>query len=108
MQELGTICDEFGDSEMTPEYIEELADIADPEQLWRTGWPSRIHLTGEKRKQLDAGIALRRYAFHIKRLKEVLDANKSLLITPMSSNSSAIKSVDTPEDHEKLRKVRDA
>jgi hypothetical protein len=93
---------------MTPEYIEELAELADPEQLWRLGVLEHMDLTKEKRLQLDAGIALRRYAHHVKRLNEILKSKRSLLITPLSQNGSAVKSVDTPEDHEKLRKGSDA
>lgn len=87
---------------MTPEYLEELAD---PDQLWRTTWLGRMDLPPEKRKQLDAGVALRRHADHIRRLRDLLGTGKSLLITPLSLNGVASKAVATPPDHKRLLKV---
>lgn len=88
---------------MTPEYLEELADIADPEQLWRLPGLKQLDLPPEKRRQLDAGVALRRHARHVRTLRQLLEEKRSLLITPLGSNHRASKSVDTPEDHERLR-----
>jgi len=88
---------------MTPERIEKLADLADPDQLWRLGWEKQGELSPEKRAQLDTGIALRRHASHIRKLNELLLLRKSLLITPLSSNSTADLYVDPPAEHEKLR-----
>jgi hypothetical protein len=89
---------------MTPEYLEELADIADPDKLWKlSGW-SKEELTPEQKKQVDMGVALRRHADHIRQLRKLLDEGRSLLITPLSKNGSAIKSVDTPPEHQRLRR----
>lgn len=88
---------------MTPEYIEALADLADPDQHWRLPGFTILDLPPEKRKQLDTGVALRRYADIERRLLNLLEEKRSLLITPLSPNGSAVKSVDTPPDHEKLR-----
>ena len=89
---------------MTPEYIEELAELADPEQLWRLSGLEHMDLPKEKRLQLDAGIALRRQAQQVLRLRELLEANRSLLITPISRSCTATMSTDTPTKHAKLRK----
>ena len=89
---------------MTPEYLMELADIADPKQLWRRSWNDRQSFTPEERKQLDTGVALRRHATHIVRMQEAFATHRSLLLTPTTSsgNSMAFKMVETPPDHVKL------
>jgi hypothetical protein len=89
---------------MTPEYLEELADIADPDQLWRMSGLDQMDLPADKRKQLDSGVALRRHADHVRRLQRVREEGKSLLITPLSPYGTAIKSIGTPPDHQKLRR----
>ncbi len=89
---------------MSPEYLEQLADLADPRQLWRVAVLSREAFTEAERHQLDTGVALRRHASHIRRLREVLKDGRSLLITPLSDNGSAIKAIDTPADHARLRR----
>jgi hypothetical protein len=88
---------------MTPAYLNELADMVDPDQLWRLPGMKQLELPPEKRRQLDAGVALRRHAAHVERLRGLLKEGRSLLITPLSDNSSTIKSVATPGDHRKLR-----
>jgi len=88
---------------MTPEYLAELADIADPDQLWRLCGIDQMDLSPEKKKQLHAGVALRRHASHIRQLIRLLNERRSLLITPLSTNSSASMDVDTPSKHERLR-----
>lgn len=90
---------------MTPEYLNQLADKADPDRLWRLKWGDQEKLSHEQRQQLDTGVALRRHASHVARLLEILEQGKSLLITPLSPNGSASKTVDTPADHAKLRHV---
>lgn len=90
---------------MTPEYLRDLADLADPEQLWRLPGMKQLDLPPEKRHQLDTGVALRRHAAHIERLRDLLGTGRSLLITPLSLNGSAIKTVKTPPDHAKLERV---
>lgn len=87
---------------MTPTYLLELADIADPEQLWRLPGMKRLELPVEKRRQLDAGVALRRHARHIQQLRGLIGTGRSLLITPLSTNGQAIRTVKTPASHQKL------
>lgn len=70
---------------MTPEYLLQLADIADPDQLWRLGWEEQQNLPQEKRHQLDMGVALRQQADHVRILQELVGTGTSLLITPLSS-----------------------
>lgn len=89
---------------LTPEYIRELADIADPDELWRIASFDHLDLTPEKIKQLDTGIALRRYASHVSSLLGAMEHGKSVLVTQVTKNSFAQKIVNTPIDHEKLRK----
>lgn len=89
---------------MKPEYLEELAQRADPNNLWRlSGIDQRDRLTPDQRKQLDTAVALRRYASHLEELQGCLNEHRSLLITPLSLNSSARKSVETPPYHVKIR-----
>ncbi|MGA0608881.1 hypothetical protein [Caldimonas sp. KR1-144] len=90
---------------MSPKYLEELADMVDPESLWRLPLIEQLDLPFEKRRQLDAGIALRRYASHIDRLRAVREEGRSLLITPLSADSIASKHVTTPAGHRRLREV---
>lgn len=89
---------------MTPEYLEELADIADPDRLWRGPIMHRPDLPEYKRRQLDAGVALRRYASHLRRMDECLKEGRSLLLTPLSPNGTAVKSVETPPEHARLHR----
>ena len=91
---------------MTPEYIEELANIADPDQLWRLPAMEQLHLPPAKRKQLDTGVALRRYANHERHLLALLGERRSLLITPIRDNFTAVRDVESPPDHEEMRKWR--
>lgn len=91
---------------MTPEYIEELANIADPEKLWQLGFVECVNLTPEQRNKLNTGIALRRYAAHLMQLDDVRKAQRSLLITPLFGRGAAIKSIDTPPEHQRLRDLK--
>ena len=86
-----------------PDYIDELADLADPDKLWRLPGLEQIDLPPEKRRQLDMGVYLRRHAANLRDLQRALDQKKSWLITPLGPSSTARMIVDTPEDHEKLR-----
>lgn len=88
---------------MTPEYLEELAEIADPDQLWKLSGLRQMELPPEKRRQLDTAVALRRYASHRRELNRLMELGLSMLITPLERHSSAMKSVETPTDHERLR-----
>ena len=88
---------------MSPQYLYQLADMADPLQLWKMGAFARHELGAEQRFQLDTGIALRRHASYIEELERCLLEKRSLLVTPLSSNGTAVRKVDTPEDHAKMR-----
>lgn len=87
---------------MTPAYLYELADLADPEQLWRLPGMKQLDLPPAKRRQLDAGVALRRYARDIEQLRALLGTGNSLLVSPLSPNSRATKTVKMPPDHRRL------
>lgn len=89
---------------MTPEYLCELADIADPDQLWRLSAIEQMELPPVKRRQLDTGVALRRHASHERQLRDLLSEQRSLLITPCGPNQVALRSVETPPDHAELRR----
>ena len=86
---------------MTPEYLDELADLADPDELWRSSWLDRDGFTSVQRLQLDAGVALRRHASHVRRLRELLDTRNSLLLTPLSLSGTDICIVPTPGNIQK-------
>lgn len=89
---------------MSPEYLDELADLADPDKLWQLAPYAQMDLPKDKRAQLDAGVALRRYASHRRQLAAALAERKSLLITPLSSNGSASMLIHTPSEHVVLRR----
>lgn len=89
---------------MTPEYVEELADMCDPDQLWRLPALEQLDLPEGRRRQLDAGIALRRHASHVRELRALLGREKALLITPTSVSSTIVAIVTPPRSH--LRKLR--
>jgi len=93
-------------STFDPAYILELADLADPNQLWQLAGIDQLDLPDNKRRQLDAGVCLRRHASHLQDLIEAKAQGKSMLITPLSPNSSASTLVDTPKRHLKLLKDR--
>lgn len=87
---------------MTPEYIEQLADLVDPRQLWRLSWDARQRLPSEDRQRLDVGVALRRHAAHRRELLNVLALGRSLVITPTSPNGTAHMTIDPPPQHARL------
>jgi hypothetical protein len=89
---------------MTPQYLNELADAADPDQLWRLGWEAQRDLPPDKRRQLDTGVALRRAAAHAMQLRDVFAERKSLLLTPLSTSGIASAVVSTPAKHAKMRR----
>ena len=92
---------------MSPEYLRKLADIADPDETWRTADPlDYLRLSEEKRQQHDTGVALRRYAEHLERVKRAMEEKRSVLITPLSESGCAVRLADTPEDHARLRDKR--
>lgn len=83
---------------MSPEYIKQLADWADPDKLWRLSPFKQRDLPPEQRKQLDAGVALRRHAAHVRELRELLGTGKSLLLTPLSPNGTDHRTAPTPRN----------
>ena len=87
---------------MTPAYLNELADLADPDKLWRLGAFEQLALPPEKRKQLDAGVALRRHATHTARLEELIGKDESLILTPLSPGGTAVATVAIHPAHKKL------
>lgn len=91
---------------MTPEYLRELADLVDPDKLWKLPMFDQLDLPPEKRRQLDAGVALRRHASHVAELLGLLGTDKSLLLTPLSSNGIAVMKTRTPAAHRKLLQCR--
>lgn len=84
---------------MTPEYLEQLAEVADPDQVWRTPLLEQFSLSAEKRRQMDMGIALRRHASHIRDLQALIGTGRSLLLTPYSPSTTAVATIETPEKH---------
>lgn len=91
---------------MTPEYLEAMADLADPDKLWQISGFAQMDLPADRRRQLDCGVALRRYASHLRELAVAMEAGKSLLITPLTTSSTARRMVDTPPDHKEMREKR--
>lgn len=81
---------------MTPEYLEELADLADPDQLWRLRGFDQLDLPADKRRQLDIGVALRRHASHVRELRELIGTGKSLLLTPYGPSCTDHRTIDIP------------
>lgn len=93
---------------MTPQYLRRLADLADPDELWRLPGMEQHDLPEEKRLQLDAGVALRRYAAHEEQLRALIGTRQSMLITPLSANSSARMVVPAPKIHRAMLEKRAA
>lgn len=91
---------------MKPTYIEQLANRADPDELWRLPVLTQLSLPAQQRRQLDTGVALRRYASHLQELHSLIDTDRSLLITPLSRSGVAVMSVPTPAKHKKLLAAR--
>lgn len=89
---------------MTPAYLLDLADIADPDQLWRLPGMQQLELPPEKRRQLDAGVALRRHARDVERLDGLRGKGKSLLLTPLPLHGTAVATIATPRQHTLLLK----
>lgn len=81
---------------MTPEYIEHLANLADPDEFWRRN--PIAELTLEQSRQRDTGVALRRHAAHLRRLNSLLGTGKALCLTPLSLNGVFTKIVPAPAD----------
>jgi hypothetical protein len=86
----------------TPEYLEQLADIADPQQLWRLSGDAQQRLPPVDRQHLDMGVALRRYASHRRELLNALALGRSLVITPTSPNGTAHMTIAPPPQHAHL------
>lgn len=90
---------------MTPEYIEELANQVDSGQLWRLAPFEQMSLPAHLRRQLDAGVALRRHAADLRHLRSLLGSGKSLLITAISESGTATMTVPTPPEHARLLRL---
>lgn len=88
---------------MTPEYLEQLADRADPQKLWQRSGIEQMAMPEDMKAQLNTGVALRRYAALLREFRGVLDLKKSLLITPLGPVSTAKKVVDSPRRHAEMR-----
>ncbi len=86
---------------MTPEYVLQMASMVDPDELWRLPVFDQMHLEPQLRYQLDAGVALRRYASHLQELQSLLGTGRSLLITPMIGGT-ATTSIPAPLQHQAL------
>jgi hypothetical protein len=93
---------------MTPEYIEELAQRADPDELWRRNPFDQMKLPPEQRKQLDTAVALRRYAHLLRDVDRAAQEGKSWLITKLGPSSTAVRSIETPPDHKRSRELSEA
>lgn len=91
---------------MSPEYLCDLADIADPYQLWRINPFDQQKLDPIKRKQLDTGIALRRYAEIVRQLDALIGTGNSLVLTPLSRHGKAWMTIPAPESHKRLLEAR--
>lgn len=94
---------------MSPEYLYQLADIADPDELWRRGNITELRetMTENQLRQLDTGVALRRYASHLENVERALHRQESLLITPLSASGKAVSIIETPPQHQRLRDCRE-
>ncbi len=94
---------------MSPQYLYELADLADPEKLWRlSGIDQRDTLTEAQRKQIDTGVALRRYADYLENLYKAYDQGKSLVLTKIGPSTYTRSIMPTPEEHQRLRDIRNS
>lgn len=89
---------------VTPEYLELLANVVDPDQLWKRPMFDRNHLPESQRHQLDAGVALRRYAADVRALRSAASQGKSLLLTtfPHALHTRCTAVVDTPASHQRV------
>jgi hypothetical protein len=92
---------------MQPSYLEQLADMVDPDQLWRLPLLDTLALPEDQRQRLDAGVALRRYASHQRDLRHAFTGRCSVLITPLSENGTATAMIRTPYQHRRLRDRED-
>ena len=94
---------------MSPSEIRRLADLADPDQLWRLSVFDQRKLTPAQCDQLRMGVMLRRHADYIQRLQEIYVRRKSLLITPLSPEAlhTATKVVDHPPRHDRHYRTED-
>lgn len=88
---------------MHPDYLEDLAYVADPDELWRLSFLEKKNLPPDKLNQLHIGIALRRYANFIRSLNHSGEQGKIVLITAICDNGVFTEFVETPEKHKKLK-----
>ena len=83
---------------MSPQYLEELANIVDPDEYWALSLEVQRNLPPEKKAKLDAGVALRRYANLERSIRELIPTERSLLITPFTEVTVAYDFMNTPPD----------
>jgi hypothetical protein len=93
---------------MSPEYIEELAQRADPDDLWRLSGFDQLVLSPEERKQLDTAVALRRYAHDLRDVERAAEKGMSWIITKLGPSARAVRSIETPPDHRRSRDLTEA
>lgn len=81
---------------MSPEYLNELADLADPDSLWRLSGIDQRQLPVDKKRQLDMGVALRRHAEDMRRVREAAKQDKGMLLTQLGPSVYDMRYVDPP------------
>lgn len=86
-----------------PDYVEELANLADPDQLWRLSGIEQLNLPKDKVIQLRTGVFLRRHASDLRNLQRALKEDKSVLYTPLSNSGKSVKFIETPEEVKVLK-----
>lgn len=72
-------------------YVEELADFVDPNKIWMRDFT--VDLTPEETKQRDAGIALRQFANHLKRMQVARNTDSAIVYTPVGVNGTQVQFV---------------
>lgn len=87
---------------MTPYEIMKLADLADPDQLWRRNGIEAQGFTPEQRNQMMTGVLLRRHADDVRRIAMLRGRGLSLVITPVGGNGRAVMTIETPAGHKKF------
>lgn len=83
----------------SPEYLEELAQRADPDNLWQRNPFDQLALPSEQRKQLDTAVALRRYAGVILDMERAAKEGKSLVLTRLGPSVTARDFVPMKKRH---------
>jgi alanyl-tRNA synthetase len=87
---------------MSPDYLMKLADLADPDQLWRRAGLDRADFTELQKQQLDTGVALRRHARHTQEVDEAYQKGLSYCITKLGPSHYTKGAIPPPENHQRL------